>query len=198
MFLKPALRLFFYGGLFPAWYRLKFWILRPFLGYGARSAVLYDAYFPAIVLRQGGAKVGQDAVIGRFLTLWATTENSFTNLEIGDGVIINAHVFIDLSSRVVLKDRVGIGFNVSIFTHLDLGNSRLSVDYPREYKEVVVEEDSLVLPGACLIMGARLGAKSMVLNGTVVSGEVLPDSVVTGNPMRIVPSRRDLRKGDAG
>lgn len=52
----------------------------------------------------------------------------------------------------------------------------------------VVEDDTWIGTGSIVLRGVRIGARSIVGAGSVVTRDVAADSVVAGNPARFVRS----------
>ncbi len=57
-----------------------------------------------------------------------------------------------------------------------------------EIRPVVIEDGAWIGSGARILKGVRIGARSIVGAGAVVSRDVPPDCIVAGNPARIVKS----------
>jgi acetyltransferase-like isoleucine patch superfamily enzyme len=172
--------------IFYIYYLIKIKIITLILGNEAISFVLYDSYFPLLVLKIGGAKIGKNVRINRWLTIHESKGN-FVNLIIGDDVFVGKHVLIDLSERIVIKDRCAIGMNVCIITHRNFGDSLLKREYPSEVNCVIVNEDTIINWGVIINKGTIIGPKVIVLPGTVVSGRLKEKTTYVGNPMRVLP-----------
>jgi serine acetyltransferase len=99
---------------------------------------------------------------------------------VGDRVTIKSGV--QLWDGVRLEDDVFIGPNVT-FTNDPFPRSK---QYPQEYLKIVVERGASVGANATLLPGVRVGRNAMVGAGAVVTKDVPPNSIVVGNPARIV------------
>lgn len=99
---------------------------------------------------------------------------------VGDRVTIKSGV--QLWDGVRLEDDVFIGPNVT-FTNDPFPRSK---QYPQEYLKTVVERGASVGANATLLPGVRVGRNAMVGAGAVVTKDVPPNSIVVGNPARIV------------
>jgi acetyltransferase-like isoleucine patch superfamily enzyme len=176
-----AMRAYFYG-----YYRLKARCLKLVVGDEALADVLYDSLFPDIVLKIGGAKIGQHVRVGRWMTLHES-RGSFRKLEVGDDVFIGKHVLIDLSDKVTVGNRCAVGMNTTIITHSNAGDSRLSKEFPPTTKPVEIMDDAQVGWGSVIVKGTRVMKEAMVLPATVASGVLKESCTYGGNPARQIP-----------
>jgi len=188
--LRRALRAYLH-----LYYRIKHALLTLVVGEEALAYVLHDSLVPLIVLKIGKAKIGKNVRVGRWLVLHES-RGCFQNLEIGDDVFIGKKVLIDLSDKVKVGDRCGIGMGVNITTHLNHGNSKLSAEYPTSKAPVEILEDSIISWGCIVLKGAKIMRKVIVLPGSVASGCLKEDSTYGGNPLRLIP-RIPPQKGDS-
>ena len=172
------------------YYRFKIALLTLLVGPEAIAYVLRDSLLPLLVLRIGGAKIGQNIRIGRRLTLHET-KGTFRNLDIGNDASIGSDVLIDLSDTVTLGDRCSIAMRVAIITHLNYPDSKLSAQYPRSTAPVEIKEDAVVDWGCVVLKGTTINRKVLVLPRSVVTGMLSEASVYDGNPARPVLWRKD-------
>jgi acetyltransferase-like isoleucine patch superfamily enzyme len=168
------------------YYSLKIKVLSWFVGLEAIAYVLHDSLFPLVVLRLGNAHIGDHVRVGRWLTIHESN-GSFKNLYIGNDVFIGKHVVIDLSAKVMIGDRAGLGLNVTITTHANFGDSVLSGTYPPSTSEVQIMEDSQIGWGCTVLKGAVIGREVVVLPGAVVAGMLKDCATYGGNPCRQLP-----------
>lgn len=99
---------------------------------------------------------------------------------IGDDVTIKSGVY--LWDGITIKNNVFIGPNAT-FTNDKKPRSK---QYPDQYMRTVVEEGASIGANATILPGITLGAYCMVGAGSVVTKDVLPYSVVAGNPARVL------------
>ena len=105
---------------------------------------------------------------------------------VGDRVTVKCGV--QLWDGVRLEDDVFIGPNAT-FTNDRFPRSR---QYPEAFAQTVVRKGASIGANATLLPGVTIGQGAMVGAGAVVTKDVPPYAVVTGNPARIrgyVPSR---------
>jgi len=126
-------------------------------------------------------------------------------VNIGDWCFIGPGTRIWSAVNVTIKNRVLISHNVNIFDSLthpidSTQRHRQFVDivttgHPKEInldpKPIVIEDDAWIGAGAMIMRGVRIGARSIVGAGALVTQNLPDDVVAVGNPARIV---RDLRE----
>ena len=157
-----------------------------FLSSVALSAMVAPA------LRLFGAKVGAKAHIHSPLILHNT---KFSNLAIGENCHIGRGVFLDLADRIEIGDRVVISMNVTLITHLDMGNSPLSLsEFPVEKAPVKIGSCTYVGAGATILHGVEIGPNSVVAAGSLVRANVPADCMVAGIPARIVRTLKNTNQ----
>lgn len=107
------------------------------------------------------------------------------DITVGRNVFVNQNcTFYDLGGLDIADD-VMIGPNVSIITTghpLDPSERRAAVIA----KPVVIERNVWIAAGAIIIGGVTVGENSVVAAGAVVTKDVPPNTLVGGNPARII------------
>ncbi len=141
--------------------------------------------------------LGQEVRIGHFVNLYGCTIGDFTRIgpfvEIQRGVVvgrrckISSHSFI--CTGVVIEDEVFIGHHVVFVndrrpraTRLD-GAMKTDDDWVCEPTRV--EQRASIGSGAVILCGVTIGADALVGAGSVVTRDVPPGTVYTGNPARL-------------
>ncbi|HJV66433.1 MAG TPA: acyltransferase [Geomonas sp.] len=128
-----------------------------------------------------GCEIGDNSKIGAFVEIQK-------NAKIGCNCKISSHTFI--CEGVVIEDDVFVGHNVTFINDL----------YPRATNEggaLQTEEDwsvgittikrgASIGSSATLLCGITIGERAIVGAGSVVTKDVPPDSVVAGNPARLM------------
>lgn len=117
-------------------------------------------------------------------------------IEIGDNCGFTSTV---LSSRTLIKigNNVLIGGNARIYdhdyhslNHLHRRDSKLDAQNVKT-SEVIIEDDVFIGTNSIILKGVKIGARSIIGAGSVVSlKNIPPDSIVAGNPARIIKSNK--------
>ena len=110
-----------------------------------------------------------------------------TEISVGRNVFINQNcTFYDLGGLDIADD-VMIGPNVSIFTsgHPIQPNKRRSSVIA---KPIAIERNVWIAAGATILGGVTVGENSIVAAGSVVTRDVPPNTLVGGNPARVLRS----------
>ena len=113
-----------------------------------------------------------------------------TDTRIGRNVFINQNcTFYDLGG-LDISDDVMIGPNVSIIT----SGHPLEPSRRRAFttaKPIVIERNVWIAAGATIIGGVTVGENSVIAAGSVVTKDVPPNTLVGGNPARVIRSIAD-------
>lgn len=105
--------------------------------------------------------------------------------EVGNDVRINAQAFLE---RVILESMVFIGPHSTFADDLHPPCPRYSECIPKTHVESFVSIGANVF----IAPGIRIGHHSQIYGGSVVTADVLPGSVMAGNPARCIKSFEDL------
>ena len=108
------------------------------------------------------------------------------NIHLGRNVFINYHcVFLDCAP-IEIGDDVQIGPAVQLYTAqhpLDPVVRRSGLECARPIR---IGHDAWIGGGTVVLPGVTIGARSVVGAGAVVVHDVPPDTVVVGNPARVI------------
>ncbi|MBO9706610.1 MAG: sugar O-acetyltransferase [Caulobacter sp.] len=109
------------------------------------------------------------------------------NLAIGRNVFINQNCTIYDLAPVTIGDDVLIGPNVSLITdgHPVAPSQRTAYVVARP---IVIERGVWIAAGAIVVGGVRVGENSVVAAGSVVTRDVPANTLVGGNPARVIRS----------
>jgi acetyltransferase-like isoleucine patch superfamily enzyme len=110
-----------------------------------------------------------------------------TDIRVGRNVFINQNcTFYDLGGLDIADD-VLIGPNVSLIT----SGHPLEPSQRRAFttaKPIVIERNVWIAAGATVIGGVTVGENAVVAAGSVVTRDVPPNTLVGGNPARVIRS----------
>jgi acetyltransferase-like isoleucine patch superfamily enzyme len=109
------------------------------------------------------------------------------DMRIGRNVFVNQNcTFYDLGG-LTIADGVMIGPNVSLIT----SGHPLEPSQRRDFtiaKPIVIERNVWIGAGATVIGGVTVGKNSVVAAGSVVTKDVAPNTLLGGNPARVIRS----------
>ncbi len=150
------------------------------------------ALFPpvrSLLLRLYGAQIGRRVVLhnARFFNLY---RRGLSGLRLGDEVFIGDECLLDLADSIQIGDQVTLAERVLILTHTNVGyhDHPLQKHFPATTTPVILDRGCFVGAQAVILPGVRIGERSVVAAGAVVTEDVAPDSVVAGVPARFIRS----------
>jgi acetyltransferase-like isoleucine patch superfamily enzyme len=121
---------------------------------------------------------------------WIVRLQRSRGVKIGEYCHVSPYVLIDLiyPNMIDIGDNVTIGSNVMIFAHYNPTANRLLKEngYPREVKQVIIDDGVVIGPGSIITMGTKIGKNSIIGAGSVVSNTIPDSSVALGNPARVI------------
>jgi maltose O-acetyltransferase len=135
------------------------------------------------LLRHLGATIGVRNRFSHPFFLLNCGKN-LSRLTIGENVFVGHHVLLDLSEHIQIGNDVTLSMNVTISTHIDVGNIPLAKHYPRRRSPVRVHPNVYIGTGAILLAGITVGPDAVIAAGAVVRTDVPPGTVVGGVPAR--------------
>jgi len=128
-----------------------------------------------------GCEIGDDVKIGTFVEIQK-------GVKVGNRCKISSHSF--LCEGVTLEDGVFIGHGVT-FTNdrfpratNDAGELQGEADW--ECIKTLIKTGASIGSGSTLLCGITIGERAIVGAGSVVTKDVPPDTIVAGNPARIL------------
>jgi len=143
-------------------------------------------YLRSTLLRLLGAKVGKNVRIYEVRLI--NLINGFRNLAIEEDVHIGPGTTIDLTARVIIKDKSTVSPQVLILTHSDAGEdhkSEICKIYPRKVEEVVIGRSVWIGAGSIIQVGVRIGDRVVIGTGSVVTKNIPSDSLAYGVPAQV-------------
>jgi acetyltransferase-like isoleucine patch superfamily enzyme len=132
-----------------------------------------------------GASIREDNQIGNGVSIGTNAILEFEN-RIGDNVRIHSGCFLEM---VTIADNVFIGPN-TVFT--DDPHPMNCPHYKKCLGGARVEDLVRIGANVTVLPGVVIGKNSLVGAGSVVVRDVPPDSVVVGNPARVIKKIADL------
>ena len=108
------------------------------------------------------------------------------NIHIGDHVYLNVSCTILDCNEVHIGHHVIIGPAVQIYTAAHLLQAESRIQGWEVAKPIVIEDNVWLGGGAILLPGVRIGRNAVVGAGAVVSRSVPANTVVAGNPARVI------------
>ena len=109
------------------------------------------------------------------------------NIHVGDRVFINQNCTFYSLAEIIIGDDVMVGPNVSLIT----SEHPVAPSQRRAHllgKPIIVGNGVWIAAGATIVGGVTVGENSVVAAGSVVTRDVPPNTLVGGNPARIIRS----------
>jgi UDP-2-acetamido-3-amino-2,3-dideoxy-glucuronate N-acetyltransferase len=143
-------------------------------------------------------KLGRDVSIYHFVNLYGceigdeTRIGSFVEIQkgarIGSHCKVSSHTFI--CEGVTVEDEVFIGHGVNFindnYPRATTATDRLQTDSDWQVAPTVVKRGASIGTGATILGGVQIGPRAIVGAGSVVTRDVPADTIVAGNPARII------------
>jgi len=134
-----------------------------------------------------GAKIGKKTIIHEtsFFNLYRI---GFEGLSIGNKCFIGNECMFDLADKIKIKDSVTLAERVLILTHINTGykDHPLQKHFPKYSKPVIIEKGSFIGAGAIILAGVTIEENCLIAAGSVVIKNVPKNTVVGGNPAKII------------
>jgi len=154
-------------------------------------------------------KLGSNVKLATFINLYGCTVDDNTkigafveiqkNASVGKNCKISSHTFI--CEGVTIEDNVFIGHNVTftndLFPRATTGDGQLQTESDWVCIPTLVKKGASIGSGATLLCGITIGENAVVGAGSVVTRGVPPDTIVAGNPARIM-KKIDVRSDCEG
>jgi acetyltransferase-like isoleucine patch superfamily enzyme len=131
--------------------------------------------------RKIGMKIGNNCVVRRGVYLGSPNE-----LELGDGSFIGR-------ANLYCTGGVRIGKNVNVSDGAVIITAKHDVNSPAFealYQPITVNDWAWIATNAIILAGVTIGEGAVVAAGAVVTKDVLPYSIVGGNPAKVIGERK--------
>ena len=143
-------------------------------------------------------KLGREVSIYHFVNLYGceigdgTRIGSFVEIQkgarIGSHCKVSSHTFI--CEGVTVEDEVFIGHGVNFindnYPRATTATGTLQTDSDWQVAPTVVQRGASIGTGATILGGVQIGPRAIVGAGSVVTRDVPADTIVAGNPARII------------
>jgi acetyltransferase-like isoleucine patch superfamily enzyme len=137
-----------------------------------------------------GCELGDNTKVGAFVEIQK-------NAKVGARCKISSHTFI--CEGVTIEDNVFIGHSVTFindtYPRATTQGGQLQTEKDWKVENTVVKKGASIGSGATILCNVTIGENAMVGAGSVVTKDVPADTVVAGNPARIMRSHLKLAGG---
>ena len=143
-------------------------------------------------------KLGKDVKLSKFINLYGccvgdnTKIGAFVEIQknafIGKNCKISSHTFI--CEGVTIEDNVFIGHNVAFindsFPRATAKDGELQTEADWKVEPTLVKKGASLGSGSTILSNVIIGENAIIGAGSVVTKNVPPDTIVVGNPAKIL------------
>ena len=143
-------------------------------------------------------KLGQDVRLSKFINLYGCEVGDQTkigafveiqkNATVGKRCKISSHTFI--CEGVAIEDNVFIGHGVMFindsYPRATAADGKLQTEADWKVERTVVKKGASIGSGATILSNLSIGENAIVGAGSVVTKDVPPNSIVVGNPAKVL------------
>jgi acetyltransferase-like isoleucine patch superfamily enzyme len=128
-----------------------------------------------------GCEIGDETKVGAFVEIQK-------NASVGRCCKISSHTFI--CEGVLIEDKVFIGHGVMFindsYPRATTSDGNLQTEADWKVERTVIKKGASIGSGATILSNIHVGENAIVGAGSVVTKNVPPNSIVAGNPARIL------------
>jgi len=137
-----------------------------------------------------GCEIGDGTKVGTFVEIQKAAK-------IGKNCKISSHTFI--CEGVTIEDNVFIGHNVTftndLYPRATAADGRLQTEEDWDCIPTLVKGSATIGSGVTLLCGITVGENAIVGAGSMVTKDIPPDTIVAGNPAKIMGKIKDEKAG---
>ena len=130
-----------------------------------------------------GCEIGDESKLGTFVEIQK-------NVKVGKRCKISSHTFV--CEGVTIEDNVFIGHGVvfinDLYPRATAPNGGLQTEKDWKVVPTLVKKGASIGSGATILANVTIGKNAIVGAGSVVTKNVPPDTIVAGNPARVLRS----------
>lgn len=151
-------------------------------------------------------KLGKNVKLSKFINLYGCTIDDNTkigafveiqkNAVVGKNCKISSHTFI--CEGVTIEDNVFVGHNVTFindkYPRATTADGTLQTDEDWKVEPTLVKKGASIGSGTTILSKVTVGENAIVGAGSVITKDVPPNTIVAGNPARIM-RQVDVERG---